>query len=160
MEWLKRLLGNNTDKMKAKQNQKRNCASPRVAELQNEANNFFARFTGTDTPSIDVRYESGLVVLSTLSNLDNQLRADAQTLSSMGSQLDQIVSQLFSLTSTYDSSRGSTPAYKANVREIGTLLGEAGGVHLMAAVGYRVMRKGCTEYSFSLSWDGVAGWMS
>ncbi len=132
-----------------------------LLELQKDAKLYFARFTGTDTSDLQVaKIENVIEVISTLSEIERQIRNEAQTLSSMGLHLDQLVNQLYDLTRTYDSSRESTPEYKAKVREIGSLLGEAGGKHLMQAVGYRMTRKGCSEYSFSLNWDGICGWWS
>jgi hypothetical protein len=134
--------------------------SRRVLKLQEEANLFFARFTAADAPAFDCRVEGGIAIVSTLTDLERQIRTEAQTLSSMGPNLDLVLKELYALTRTHRSDRIYPPEIENQVKILGVLLGEAGGRHLMAAAGYRIVRMGCSEYSFSLAWDGVGGWMA
>lgn len=131
-----------------------------IEQLQEEANRFFSRFTGSNDPKFDCRVEGGIQILSTLSDLECQIRSDAQTLSSMGPNLDIVLSDLYALTRTHRSDRAYSREMEQKVRAVGVIIGKVGGRHLMAAMGYRIVRMGCSEYSFSLAWDGVAGWMA
>jgi hypothetical protein len=74
----------------------------------------------------------------------------------MGSTLDRYVDELFRLTAS-----SSPSAYdEVLIKEIGDKLGKYGGQYLMAAVGYRVIKRGRSEYSFSFIWNGLHGWLS
>ncbi len=130
------------------------CQKDMLEKLIDDANCFFAKFTGTKKTNFDIRFDNDLTVLSTVSDLENQIRNDAKTLSSMGKNLDLIVAELYTLTCANQSKN------RERIKDLGSLLGKIGGRYLMGAVGYRLMAKGCSEYSFSLAWDGISGWMA